>query len=318
VIRRILVPLDGTDLAEVALPAAAALAGRLGATVSLVHLLEKRAPRSVHGRPHLAAAGDAEAYLAGVAARGFPPGVKVETHVHAEGVGSVARSITEHAELPQEAGGELIVMSAHGGRTTREALLGALAQRVSARGRTPVLVVRAGAKPDRDVGLRPGAAARAGGFRLGSLLVPLDRDPGHAGALEPAAELAAAFGAKVHLLVIVPTFGTLSGRWVSTGRFLPGTTARLLDLSVSEEREFLAERTAALRARGLQASAEVARGDPARAIAGSARRLKPDLIVLGTHGRSGWEAVWEGSVASKVFRRCRQPLLLVPVLAPAG
>ena len=116
----------------------------------------------------------------------------------------------------------------------------------------------------------------------------------------------------MHLLLIVPTYGTLSGRWVSTGRFLPGTTARLLDLSVEEEREFLEERTSALRARGLEASAEVARGDPARAIAGAAGRLAPDLIVLGTHGRRGLGAIWEGSVASKVFRRCRQPLLLVP------
>jgi nucleotide-binding universal stress UspA family protein len=299
-IRRILVPLDGTDLAEAALPAAAALCAKLGAAVVLVHLLEKRAPRAVHGRPHLATAGAARAYLRKVAARRFPRQLKVEVHVHSEGVVDVARSITAHAEHPQKAGSELIVMCAHGGRTTREALGGALAQRVTARGRTPVLVVRASA---------PGGAAR---FRLASVLVPLDRDPGHVGALEPAAELAAAFGAAVHLLLIVPTYGTLSGRWVSTGRFLPGTTARLLDLSVEEEREFLEERTAALRARGLEASAEVARGDPARAILGAAHRLAPDLIVLGTHGRHGLAAVWEGSVASKVFRRCRQPLLLVP------
>ena len=144
-IRRILVPLDGTDLAEAALPAAAALCAKLGAAVVLVHLLEKRAPRAVHGRPHLATAGEAEAYLNEVAARRFPTQLKVEVHVHSEGVVDVARSITAHAEHPQEAGSELIVMCAHGGRTTREALVGALAQRVTARGRTPVLVVRASA-----------------------------------------------------------------------------------------------------------------------------------------------------------------------------
>ena len=68
-IRRILVPLDGTDLAEAALPVAAALCVKLGAEVVLVHLLEKRAPRAVHGRPHLATAGAAEAYLNQIAAR---------------------------------------------------------------------------------------------------------------------------------------------------------------------------------------------------------------------------------------------------------
>ncbi len=311
-IRRILVPLDGTDLAEAALPAAAALAGRLAAWVSLVHLLEKRPPRAVHGRPHLATVGEAETYLREAATRFFPPEVRVAVHVHSEGVVDVARSITAHAEHPQEEGGDLVVMCAHGGRTTREALWGAMAQRVTAGGRTPVLVLRAGPPAGPRHGLPAGGPAEAGSFRLGSLLVPLDRDPGHAGALGPAAELAAAFGAAVNLLIIVPTYGTLSGRWVSTGRFLPGTTARLLDLSVAEEREFLAERTSALRARGLEVSAEVARGDPARAILAAARRLQPDLIALGTHGRRGLGAVWEGSVASKVFRRCRQPLLLVP------
>jgi nucleotide-binding universal stress UspA family protein len=302
-IRRILVPLDGTDLAEAALPAAAALAGRLTASVSLVHLLEKRAPRAVHGRPHLATADAAEAYLREIAARRFPVPAQVEVHVHSEGVVNVAASITAHAEQPQEAGSDLVVMCTHGGRTTREALMGALAQRVTARGRTPVLVVRPGL---------PAGSAGAEAFRLGSLLVPLNRDPGHEGALELAAELAAAFGAAVHLLLIVPTFGTLSGRWVSTGRFLPGTTSRMLDLSVSEGERFLQERADALRASGLSASAEVARGDPARVIARAAGRLQPDLIALSTHGRHGLGAVWEGSVASKVFRRCGQPLLLVP------
>ncbi len=305
-IRRILVPLDGTDLAEAALPAAAALAARLGATVGLVHLLEKRAPRAVHGRPHLAEPRAAEAYLRRTAARYFPPAVRVQVHVHPEGVVDVAASITAHAEQAEEAGGDLVVMCAHGGRTTREALMGAMAQRVTAGGRTPVLVLRAGAE---TAGRRE---AGAEGFRLGSLLLPLDSDPGHADALGPAAELAAAFGAQLHLMLIVPTYGTLSGRWPSIRRFLPGTTARMLDLSVAAERRFLQERVEALSARGLSASAEVARGDPARVIVAAAGRLQPDLIALSTHGRRGLGAVWEGSVANKVFRRCRQPLLLVP------
>jgi nucleotide-binding universal stress UspA family protein len=311
--RRILVPLDGTDLAEAALPAAAALAGRLQASVSLVHLLEKRAPRAVHGRPHLAGVGEAEAYLRGAAARFFPPQARVAVHVHPEEVASVARSITAHAEEPQEEGGDLVVMCAHGGRTAREALWGAMAQRVTAGGRTPVLVLRAGAAGEPGARGEARRPADAGGFRLDSVLLPLDRDPGHAGVLAPAAELAAAFGAGVHLLLIVPTWGTRSGRWAGSGRFLPGTTSRMLDLSVPEEREFLEERAAGLRARGLAVTAELARGDPARAILRAAARLQPDLIALGTHGRRGLGAVWEGSVASKVFRRCRLPLLLVSV-----
>ena len=96
-IRRILVPLDGTDLAEAALPVAAALCVKLGAEVVLVHLLEKRAPRAVHGRPHLATAGAAEAYLNQIAARRFPKQLKGEGHVHSERGVDGGAALTEHA-----------------------------------------------------------------------------------------------------------------------------------------------------------------------------------------------------------------------------
>jgi nucleotide-binding universal stress UspA family protein len=298
-IRRILVPLDGSDLAEAALPAAASLAERLRAVVALVHVLEKRAPRTIHGRPHLAASQPAETYLARVASSRFPAGLRVEIHVHPEEVADVARSITEHAEREEEPGGDLIVMCTHGRGDPRKALWGSLAQRVTARGSTPVLLLPAGA-----------AAAE---FRCRSLLIPLDRREGHSAALEIGLEIAAAYGADIHLLLIVPTYGTLSGRWVATGRFLPGTTSRMLDLSAVEERGFLQEQAGALQGRGLAVSSEVRRGDPARSICHAAAKLQLDLIVLSTHGRSGLGAVWEGSVASKVCRSCGVPVLLVPV-----
>jgi nucleotide-binding universal stress UspA family protein len=298
-IRRILVPLDGSELAEAALPAAAALAERLAAVVGLVHVLEKRAPRMVHGHPHLTASEPAEGYLARIAASRFPAGVRVEIHVHPEEVADVARSISEHAERKEEPGGDLIVMCTHGHGDLRKALLGSLAQQVTAVGSTPVLLLQAGV-----------AAAE---FRCRSLLMPLDRREGHSAALDIGVELAAAYKAAVHLLLIVPTLGTLSGRWVATSRFLPGTTSRMLDLSAAEEQGFLQEQTEALQGRGLTVSAEVRRGDPARSICHVAGKLQMDLIVLGTHGRIGLGAVWEGSVANKVCRSCDVPVLLVPV-----
>jgi nucleotide-binding universal stress UspA family protein len=297
-IRRILVPLDGSELAEAALPAAAAMAERLGAVVGLVHVLEKRAPRTVHGHPHLTAPEPAEGYLARVAASRFPAGVRVEIHVHPEEVADVARSIAEHAERKEEPGGDLIVMCTHGRGDLRKALLGSLPQQVTALGSTPVLLLQA------DV-----AAAE---FRCRSLLVPLDRREGHSAALDIGVELAAAYKAAMHLLLIVPTLGTLSGRWVATSRFLPGTTSRMLDLSAAEEQGFLQEQTEALQGRGLAATGEVRRGDPARSICHVAGKLQMDLIVLSTHGRIGLGAVWEGSVANKVCRSCAVPVLLVP------
>ena len=66
-VRHVLVPLDGSELAEAALSAAAATAAAFGARVTLFHVLEEWAPQTVHGQRHLTDAAQAEAYLASVA-----------------------------------------------------------------------------------------------------------------------------------------------------------------------------------------------------------------------------------------------------------
>ena len=298
-IRRILVPLDGSELSEAALPAALSLAERLGAALRLVHVLERKAPRRVHGSLHLTEAGAAESYLRRLADSLGPSGVAVEVHVHPAGVRDLPLGIHEQAEH-ESPEADLIVMCEHGGDTPRKALLGALAQRVIARSTIPALI------------LRPPLPEGRAEFRPSSLLVPIDRRPEHERSLALAGELASAFGASVHLLLIVPTYGTLPGRWLSSARFLPRTTDRLLDLSLPEERAFLEEQAGFLTARGVPAEGELARGDPARNILKAVEVHRPQLLVLATHGRSGLAAVWEGSVASKVYRRSPVPLLLVP------
>ena len=68
-IRRILVPLDGSRLAEWVLPPAVSLARHLGAQLTLLHVMERGAPSSVHGERHLTQIEEADRYLADVAAR---------------------------------------------------------------------------------------------------------------------------------------------------------------------------------------------------------------------------------------------------------
>ncbi len=55
------------------------------------------------------------------------------------------------------------------------------------------------------------------------------------------------------------------------------------------------------------------RGDPANAIVATAKRLSADLVVMGTHGRTGTDAFWERSVAARVVSRIKAPLLMVPL-----
>ena len=60
---RILVPLDGSRLAEAVMPAARSLAAKLGARVLLLHVLEREPPEAVHGEPHLGTSQEALTYL---------------------------------------------------------------------------------------------------------------------------------------------------------------------------------------------------------------------------------------------------------------
>jgi nucleotide-binding universal stress UspA family protein len=298
--KHLLVPLDGSRLAEAALPAAAALSETLGAWVTLVHVIEQGAPQEIHGERHLSDSAEASGYLTEIAARVFPPGLRVEPHVHTTEVKDVARSIVEHAN---EFGPDLIVMCTHGRGGLRTWLLGSMAQQVIALGRTPVLLIQ----PD------DAAATRTAEFRR--LLVPLDGNPDHEQGLAVAAALAEACAADLHLLMVVPTLGTLPGKHGAAARLLPGATSAWLDMSEEAARAYLHPRLNHLLASGLPSTAEVCRGDPAIAITRTARRLQSDLIVMGTHGKRGMDAFWSGSVAAQVASRSRVPMLLVPVRA---
>ncbi len=68
-----------------------------------------------------------------------------------------------------------------------------------------------------------------------------------------------------------------------------------------------------LRATGLRTDAVIRFGDAAQRIAEVAREERVDLIVTGTHGRTGFRRLWHGSVAEHVLRRACAPVLTVPV-----
>lgn len=299
--KHILVPIDGSPLAEAALPAASFLAQKLGARVTLMHVMEKNAPDAVHGQPHLQHPLDAARYLKEVAARSFVPETRVDCHVHESEVDDVAQSIVAHAD---ELAHDLVIMCSHGRGAALHLFLGSIAQRVIAHGCRPVLITH----PDADGNPPP--------FSCRHLLVPLDDDPEHAEALPVAKELARACGATLHPTLVVPDLATLSGQEAVASRMLPGTTSRLLELTTRDAERYFAELEQSLRREGYQASAHVLRGDPACVIVEAARRAAIDLIVLGTHGKTGMDAFWAGSVAHRICSQSRVPLLLIPVGKP--
>jgi nucleotide-binding universal stress UspA family protein len=297
----LLVPLDGSRLAESALPAALALARWLGARVTLLHVLEPGAPARVHGEPHLRAREEALAYLTAHARWLAAQGVPAEVHVDVAGAHATPPGADIAASIAAEAAAsaaDLVVLCTHGSGGLRGLLFGRVAQQVLARGRVPVLLVR------------PHEAGRARPFPCRRLLVALDGSEVAESALAPAAALARAAGASLLLVWIVPTAATVAGDRGPAARLMPTAAAALLDDEADQARAYLDRLAAKLRADGLDARPLVERGDPAPALAAVAAREGADLIVMTTHGRSGLAAVWAGSVASRLVAQSPLPVLL--------
>ncbi len=294
--KRLLVPLDGSKLSEVALMVASHLAQTLGASVMLLHIIERDAPKEVHSNPHLQEADQAKEYLEQIARKAFPPGVPVEVHVHAVGVKDVAQSIADHAE---ELEPDLIVMCTHGSGGARDWIFGSIAQQVVSIWKTPVLLIPPKCCYDE--------------FTFQRLLVPLDGHAEHEGGLPVAAEFARALGAKLNLLMVIHKPGTLEGERAAVRQMLPGTMSALLEMEEQQGREYLLHCLDDLVGEGLKVEAEVRRGEPVATITDVAQSLPADLIVLGTHGKTGSDAFWSGSATPKIASRSQIPLLLVPV-----
>jgi nucleotide-binding universal stress UspA family protein len=298
-IRCLLLPLDGSDLAESALPAGLYFSQLFGASITLFHVIEKNAPDHVHASRHLTNAGEAEIYLKDTVARYIPAGIPVEQHVHSSAAPDVARSIVEHAAELQP---DLIILCAHGYGGARDWLIGNIAQQVISRGSTPVLLLHPHQPP------RPGEV-----FSCRSILLPMDGVPDHERSATLAEEIAVRSGATVHLATVVPTPGTLSGERAATGKLLPVATAAALELAEEGAGDYLATQRERLKGMGLNAGAQVLRGDPATELTNLACGRKDDMIVLGTHGKAGSSAFWNRSVTARVLGKIDTPALLIPV-----
>jgi nucleotide-binding universal stress UspA family protein len=297
VFERLLVPLDGSSLAEAVLPVVERFALAFGARVVLLHVVERHAPASVHGDRHFTGSAEAEAYLTGLVRDLAGRGVRAVAHVHEDAEPDVAASIAAHAAEGQA---NLVVLCTHGRGGVRAFLWGGIAQQVLRRGTAPVLLVRTGA---------PGAEAVP--FAPGTILVPIDATAASEAALEPATAVARKFGAPLHVAMVVETMNTLRGDRRAASLVLPSATRRVLDVEEGQARAYLSTLADRLRGEGVVVDTEVRRGDAAEQLAGEATEHKVGLVVAATHGRAGLQAIWAGSTIARLLGRTRAPVLLL-------
>jgi nucleotide-binding universal stress UspA family protein len=283
-LQTILVPLDGSPLAERALPYAVRLAKAGGGKLILL-----RAFDALRFTPPAQAEPDGQEQLESIAERARSEGVEVEAVAHQMYHEDVGQVIIETA---RERAAELLVMSTHGRGGLGRWIYGSVADAVLRGAAVPVLLVPAACE-------QPWPAERAP-----RIMVPLDGSDLAAEALAPAAELAGRLGAELVLVSVIqpPTYAYAEGY-----AYLALDPAEEL-AAAAGELEAIAER---LRGDGLTVSVRTAAGFATTTIAELAHEAGIDLIVMATHGRGGLARLVLGSVATGTLQRAGLPVLLV-------
>lgn len=310
-LEKIIVTLDGSASSEAALGPGRELAGRLGSSLVLLHVVEAKAPRLVHGERHLATAAEAQAYLAGLAERLAADGIPASYHVHeAEGRGgdrapggasAVARSVAAH-EL--ELGQGLVIMTAHGRHGAATALSGSLPLKVASAGGAAVLLI----PPDGPLG----RVAQVPAWPPRRIVLPLDGKSEHEASLGLGLGLAKAYGLGLLLVAALPRYPSEGGGAGSSfARLAPAVSNACLEYAASAEEDYLSSVAERAREESLVCETRVLRGRPAKAIVSACE--EGDLLALSTHRRLGLDASLDGCVAFEAARRWKGAMLVVPI-----
>jgi nucleotide-binding universal stress UspA family protein len=144
------------------------------------------------------------------------------------------------------------------------------------------------------------------------ILCPIDLSDYSRRAVDHAVAIARWYGSSITALHVFSPMPTAPfAPW--PGAFEPtGLAASDRDQLLAQTRAFV-EREAAP---GITIDALIREGNAAAEILACASSLKPDLLIMGTHGRSGFERLVLGSVTEKVLRKAGAPVLTVPRALP--
>jgi nucleotide-binding universal stress UspA family protein len=293
----ILVPLDGSEMAEQAVLVAVTLARRQGAALRLVHVHvpqpadpiyveglpviddHLRTQRRHHELTYLERARDrlAAGVSASVVLLDGPP----------------AATLADHARATAAT---LIVMTTHGRRGFERAWLGSVAEEVIRTCPVPVLLVSA-----RSEGA-------AGDFRR--IVVPLDGSPLSEGILEHALHLAP-LRSSAELVLIDVVQRAPSHTWLEDGPIASARAEQITATRVQEAQQYLDGVARTLTAEGARVQTRVrVASDVASAVVDATQAEEADLVALATHGRSGLKRLALGSVAERIVRETTTPILV--------
>lgn len=295
--RSLLVPLDGSQFGEHALPLARAIARQTGATLHLVHVHMITVPISVDAIPIFDEALDAQdrareqTYLDDLARLLSTGGaLRVTTAVLDDPIANTLQSYAAAHDIG------LVVMTTHGRGAFSRFWLGSVTDTLVRHAPMPILLLRPHATPP-DLDQMP---------EMKHILVPLDGSAVAERILPPAAALGALTNAAFTLLQVVPPEAAgYETDWPTTR-----TEAGMLRTIQAGAQTYLDRVAERLGAQSLEVHTAVLSGQTAPAILEYAHSHAVDLIALATHGRSGAARILLGSIADKIVRGATTPVLL--------
>ena len=304
-IRRILFATDFSESAREAQDHAVLWAGRWGATLTVLHVLDfppgMDLDHPVHQMYLDQVRGQAEHHISGVIEAleesGAQASYRIEVGIPSQKINAIARELDS----------DLVILGTRGLSGLEHVLVGSTAERVVRSAPCPVLAARISSETDR----RPESQAPQPSLGIQHILVPIDFSDCSLEALEYAIAVAKVYEAVCTILHVPEP--------ISFG--LDFTLRHVQERRRMRERidSWLSELQALLVAQGLEAGYRLVDGAPADSILTSASVQPCDLIIMGTHGRRGLAHAVGGSVAEAVLRHAPCPVLTVksPKFAPA-
>jgi nucleotide-binding universal stress UspA family protein len=303
--KRILVPLDGSELAEIALPYAEEIAGKMGSEVIIIHVKE---PTENPEKP------EHQPYVSKIAARTeqnikkshvIAPGEKIKVTSAVIGASGILTHPAE--EIVDYAGKEnvsLIIMATHGRTGIRRWALGDTANKVVRSFKCPVLLIRAAMKTTANV-------------HLDKVLVPLDGSKASEAVLPYVVELVSRFKNSIMLIHVVERVFHVYPVYESAVYYggagmvqVPYNAEEMKPYKQAAD-EYIQKVNERLSAENIKTDYEVKIGSPSEEIIKAADEMKADLVIMSTHGHSGFGRWDHGSIADKVLHGGNTPLLLV-------
>lgn len=296
---KILVPLDGSKLAERILPYARTLAKRLKIPAELLTVIHPETAKlfsdPAHGRYIDTVEADMQqngiVYLGSIA-RTFPDPKNVACTAR---VGHAAEVIADQASATRT----LIAMSTHGRGGVQRWLLGSVADKILHATKNDLLLVR----PNKAGEISLMAT-------LDTVVLPLDGSALADKAVRGVVELAKAMNLAVILLRV---FSPPVSAYYGSDAYVPDIQQLTVPLR-EEAKRFLDERRERLQAEGLKdVSTVLLEGDASAQIIDYAANTPNNLVAMCTHGRSGIGRWIMGSVTERVVRHSGDPVLIIRV-----